>query len=53
MRTTTRLLTLGLAAAFVIAWLAGCGDHVKTVKKSERIHESPPEMVSPGEEVIE
>ncbi len=46
------VVTLAFVAALTIA-LGGCGDDVKTVKKSERIEESPPQMVSPGQEVVE
>jgi hypothetical protein len=40
-----------LAAGFVA--LAGCEDEVRTTKKVERVEESPPEMVSPGEPIVE
>ncbi len=50
MKRTATILALVAAIAIVVG---GCGDDVKTVKKSERIEQSPPEMVSPGQEVVE
>ncbi|MFQ5490974.1 MAG: hypothetical protein ACE5GE_09660 [Phycisphaerae bacterium] len=42
-----------VAAAFVICDTPGCGDDVKTVTTHEQTHESEPQMVSPGEPIVE
>ena len=39
-------------AAFLLA-TTGCGSEVKTVQRTERVEESQPEMVSPGDEIVE
>jgi hypothetical protein len=44
------LLTMAVALVFA---LGGCGDDVKTVKKSETVHESEPQPVAPGEMIVE
>jgi hypothetical protein len=46
-------LLIAIAPVAMILSLTGCGDEVKSVRKSERQEESPPTMVSPGEEVLE
>jgi uncharacterized lipoprotein YehR (DUF1307 family) len=46
-------LLIAVAPLAMILSLTGCGDKVKSVKKSERQEESTPTMVSPGEEVLE
>jgi hypothetical protein len=33
--------------------LAGCGDKTETVRQTEERHESEPQMVSPGEPIVE
>ena len=40
-----------LAAVMLV--VGGCGDDVKTVKKSETVHESSPQPVAPGEMIVE
>jgi hypothetical protein len=48
------LLHVLFAPALGLLLLAGgCGDDVKTHRSVEQQHESPPQMVSPGEEVVE
>ncbi|HEY3241915.1 MAG TPA: hypothetical protein VGM03_01065 [Phycisphaerae bacterium] len=37
----------------LLAQTAGCGDDVHKTSKIEQTHESAPQMVSPGEEVVE
>jgi hypothetical protein len=49
----------------ILAWLVavvpiltvlaatGCEPEVKSVQKTERVHESEPKMTSPGKEVVE
>jgi hypothetical protein len=45
------LLIAPVIACFPLT--SGCGKKTTTVQQEERIEESEPEMVSPGEEVIE
>jgi len=49
------LLSLLIAAAPIVVLLpaAGCEQEVKTVKREERVEESEPQMVSPGEPIVE
>ena len=47
-RTLSSLL---LAAACLV--VTGCADDVKTVTTHEQTHESEPQMVSPGEPIVE
>ena len=42
---------LVLVAAVMV--VAGCEDDHKSVQRSEQHHESQPQMVSPGQEVVE
>ncbi len=53
MRKLIVILAVVGVLAFAFAALPGCGDDVKTVKKVETHRESQPEMVSPGEPVVE
>lgn len=51
-----RMLTLvAMAVIFAagFAGLTGCEDEVRTTHKVERVEESPPHMVSPGEPVVD
>lgn len=48
------LLALCIAAApLVLFSSAGCEQKVKTYSKTERVEQSEPQMVSPGEPVVE
>jgi len=42
-----------LAAPVVALLTAGCEQEVKSVRQTEQVQESEPQMVSPGSEVIE
>ena len=53
MRRLIALLVVAGVLWLPLAAISGCSDDVKTVKKVERHRESPPQMVSPGEEVVE
>jgi hypothetical protein len=53
MRKLVALLVIVGVLAFPLVAISGCGDDVKKVKKVERHRESQPEMVSPGEEIVE
>jgi hypothetical protein len=46
-------LLLLLAPALVLPLAAGCAQKVTTVERKESVHESEPQMVSPGKEVVE
>ncbi|MCP4589876.1 MAG: hypothetical protein GY842_03970 [bacterium] len=52
-----RKLIAALAAVCVLTFsfaaISGCADDVKTVKKVETQRESQPQMVSPGEPIVE
>ncbi len=41
------------APAFVLLTAAGCDPEVRTVERTERVEESEPQTVSPGQEVVE
>ena len=49
------LLFLLVLVAPLVALLtvAGCEQKITTVEKTEQVHESEPQMVSPGTEVVE
>ncbi len=52
----TRLLMAGamlVLPAMTLLTAAGCDPEVRTVHKTERVEESEPQMVSPGEPVLE
>ena len=53
MRRLVAVIATACALAFSIAVLPGCGDDVKKVKTVETQKESQPEMVSPGEPIVE
>jgi len=42
-----------LAPAFVLLTTTGCEDKTVTVQQTDQYHESEPQMVSPGTEVVE
>ncbi len=42
-----------VAPALVLPLASGCAQKITTVQKTERIEQSEPQMVSPGEEVLE
>lgn len=46
-------IMLLLAPAVALPLASGCAKKVTTVQKTERIEESEPKMVSPGQEVLE
>jgi len=53
MKRYVRLVALLAASVIGLCVLVGCEDDVKRVKKVERHEESAPEMVAPGEPVVE
>ncbi len=53
MRRFIAVLAVASALAFAVATVPGCADDVKKVKKVETHQESQPQMVSPGETIVE
>ena len=53
MRRLIATIAVVCVLAFSFSVLSGCGDDVKKVKKVETHKESQPEMVSPGEMIVE
>lgn len=53
MRRLVAIIVAACALAFSITVLPGCGDDVKKVRTVETQKESQPEMVSPGEPIVE
>ena len=53
MRKLITILAATCALALTITLLPGCGDDVKKTQKIERYEESQPQMVSPGEMIVE
>ena len=53
MRRGLLALLILIAPVATALFAAGCEQKVTTIDKSERIEETPPEMVSPGEPVLE
>ncbi|MHC4090434.1 MAG: hypothetical protein ACYSUQ_09090 [Planctomycetota bacterium] len=52
-RKTLSMVVLIAVAAFIFGGAAGCEDDVKKTSKIEQTKESDPQMVSPGEPVVE
>lgn len=48
-----RWCMLCLVSVAMLGFAMGCAPKVTTVHSSERIEESEPQMVSPGEEIVE
>ncbi len=46
-------LLIALGPGLILATAAGCGEEIRTQSHSERVQESEPRMVSPGEPIPE
>ena len=53
MRKLIAVVIATCALTFAFTALSGCGDDVKKVEKTETHRESQPQMVSPGETIVE
>ena len=53
MRRLIAVIVATCALVFAFTALPGCGDDVKKVEKTETHTESQPQMVSPGEPIVE
>lgn len=47
------VLVMAAAPAIVLLGATGCEPEVKTVHQKQTVQESEPQMVSPGQEVVE
>lgn len=53
MYRTLLALIVAVVPVLVVLGTTGCEPEVKTVHQKQTVHESEPEMVSPGTEVVE